>query len=105
MKNKFDVYEYVEKNFSEEVLKNYEEDFGLNGMDSLWECEDEVEVNEKLEGYVNYEEFESYEIMERINKDVSKLFEILNDSGKSEFEKGSIENWIENMKENLGRGI
>ena len=101
MKNKFNVHEYVEKNFSDEVLKNYEEDFGLNGMDSLWECEDEVEVNEKLEGYVNYEEFESYEIMERVNKDVSKLFEILNDNGKSEFEKGSIENWIENMKENF----
>jgi len=99
MKNKFNVHEYVEKNFSEEVLKNYEEDFGLNGMDSLWECEDEVEVNEKLEGYVNYEEFESYEIMERVNKDVSKLVEILNDDKVSDLEKGSIENWFENIKE------
>ena len=99
MKNKFNVHEYVEKNFSDEVLKNYEEDFGLNGMDSLWECEDEVEVNEKLEGYVNYEEFESYEIMERVNKDVSKLVEILNDDKVSDLEKGSIENWFENIKE------
>ena len=51
MKNKFNVHEYVEKNFSKEVLENYEEDFGLNGLDRLWECESEEEVDELLEDY------------------------------------------------------
>ena len=42
---------------------------------------------------------ESNEIMERVSNDVMKLFEILKDDKVSDLEKGSIENWFENMKE------
>ena len=37
MNNKFDVREYVDRVYGEKVLEWYEEDFGLNGLDRLWQ--------------------------------------------------------------------
>ena len=57
MKNKFDVREYVDKVYGEKVLEWYEEDFGLNGLDRLWSCENKEEVDSILEGYCLQEMF------------------------------------------------
>lgn len=46
------IREYIEKKYSEEVLENYREDYGLNGWDRLLGCEDEREVDEILEEYI-----------------------------------------------------
>ena len=40
MKNKFNVREYVDRVYGEKVLEWYEEDYGLNGLDRLWGCEE-----------------------------------------------------------------
>ncbi len=50
MKNK--IREYIDKKYSEEVLENYREDFGLNGWDRLLGCESEEEVDEILGDYI-----------------------------------------------------
>lgn len=52
MKNIFDVHKYVEEKYGQEIIENYEEDFGNNGLDLLWECEDEKEVDFILECYL-----------------------------------------------------
>lgn len=51
MNNKFNVREYVDKVYGEKVLEWYEEDFGLNGLDRLWSCENKEEVDSILDGY------------------------------------------------------
>ena len=48
----FNNREYIENNYSKEVLKNYEEDFGLNGLDYLWSLENKEEIDEELESYL-----------------------------------------------------
>ena len=48
----FNNREYIENNYSKEVLKNYEEDFGLNGLDYLWSLESKEEIDEELESYL-----------------------------------------------------
>ena len=55
MKNKevFNVRDYVENNYSKEVLENYEEDFGLNMLDRLWSLESKEEVDEVLGSYLD----------------------------------------------------
>jgi len=55
MKNKlkeFNNREYIENNYSKEILENYEEDFGLNGLDRLWSLESKEEVDEVLGEYL-----------------------------------------------------
>lgn len=37
---------------SEKIRDEYEEDFGLNGLDYLWSLESEDEVYEGLENYL-----------------------------------------------------
>jgi len=44
MKNKFDVYSYVEGNYAK-YLNDYEESYGSNGLDMLWESNSEEEVD------------------------------------------------------------
>ena len=51
MKNKFNVVEYVESVYGKDVLKWYEEDVGINGLDMLWSCGSKKEVDSLLEGY------------------------------------------------------
>ena len=51
MNNKFDVREYVDSFYGEDVLKWYEEDMGINGLDVLWSCGSKKEVDSILEGY------------------------------------------------------
>ena len=48
----FNNREYIENNYSKEVLKNYEEDYGLNGLDYLWSLENKEEIDEELESYL-----------------------------------------------------
>ena len=48
----FNNREYIENNYSKEVLKNYEEDYGLNGLDYLWSLESKEEIDEELESYL-----------------------------------------------------
>ena len=45
------IREYVDRVYGEKVLEWYEEDYGLNGLDRLWGCEDKEEVDSILEGY------------------------------------------------------
>ena len=56
MKNKFVVWDFMVKEFgiekSEEILENYEESFGLNGLDYLWSLESEDEVYEALNDFI-----------------------------------------------------
>ena len=55
MKNKIEEFnnrEYIENNYSKKVLENYEEDFGLNGLDYLWSLENKEEIDEVLESYL-----------------------------------------------------
>jgi hypothetical protein len=56
MKNKLNVWEYMVKEFgmekSEKIRDEYEENFGLNGLDYLWSLESEDEVYEVLGDYV-----------------------------------------------------
>jgi len=51
MNIKFNVREYVDSFYGEDVLKWYEEDFGNNGLDVLWGCKSKREVDVILEGY------------------------------------------------------
>jgi hypothetical protein len=54
MKNdtkKFDVHAYVETKYGQQVVDDYEEAFGLNGLDNLWSCENEQEVDELLKDF------------------------------------------------------
>ena len=51
MNIKFNVREYVDSFYGEDVLKWYEEDFGNNGLDKLWGCGSKKEVDSILEGY------------------------------------------------------
>ena len=48
----FNNREYIENNYSKEILENYEEDFGLNGLDRLWSLESKEEVDEVLGEYL-----------------------------------------------------
>ena len=49
MKNKeFEVHAYVKANYSFEAIENYEEAFGINGMDHLWSMSSPEEVDELL---------------------------------------------------------
>jgi len=55
MNNKIEEFnnrEYIENNYSKEVLKNYEEDYGLNGLDYLWSLESKEDVDWELESYL-----------------------------------------------------
>ena len=55
MNNKIEEFnnrEYIENNYSKEVLENYEEDFGINGLDYLWSLESKEEVDEVLKEYL-----------------------------------------------------
>ena len=49
---RFDVYKYVEQNYSKDVVELFEEDHGQNGVDLLFSCEDEDQVNDLLLQYV-----------------------------------------------------
>ena len=51
MNIKFNVREYVESFYGEDVLKWYEEDMGINGLEFLWGCGSKKEVDSILEGY------------------------------------------------------
>ena len=51
MNIKFNVREYVESFYGEDVLKWYEEDMGINGLEFLWGCGSKKEVDVILEGY------------------------------------------------------
>ena len=56
MKNKlkeFNNREYIENNYSKEILENYEEDFGLNGLDKLWSLDNKEDVDELLGSYLD----------------------------------------------------
>ena len=55
MKNKevFNVRDYVESSYSKEILENYEEDFGLNGLDKLWSLDNKEDVDEVLGSYLD----------------------------------------------------
>ena len=56
MKNKlkeFNNREYIENNYSKEILENYEEDFGLNGLDRLWSLDNKEDVDELLGSYLD----------------------------------------------------
>ena len=46
------IREYIEKKYSEKVLENYREDYGLNGWDRLLGSVSEKEVDEILEEYL-----------------------------------------------------
>jgi len=48
----FNNREYIENNYSKEILENYEEDFGINGLDRLWSLESKEEVDEVLGEYL-----------------------------------------------------
>jgi hypothetical protein len=50
---------------------------------------------------IDFEKFESNEIMKRVSNDVNELFNKLNSSEVSDEEKVSIENWFMNMRENF----
>ena len=56
MKNKLNVWEFMLKEFgmekSEEIREEYEENYGLNGLDRLWSLESEDEVYDVLSDYV-----------------------------------------------------
>jgi hypothetical protein len=56
MKNKLNVWEFMLKEFgmekSEEIREEYEENYGLNGLDYLWSLESEDEVYDVLSDYV-----------------------------------------------------
>ena len=52
MNNNFNVREYVEKIYGNEVVDNYEESFGLNGLDYLWSLESKDEVYEVLNDFI-----------------------------------------------------
>ena len=52
-KNNFNNREYIDNNYSKEILENYEEDFGLNGLDRLWGLESKEEVDEVLGEYLD----------------------------------------------------
>jgi hypothetical protein len=54
MNNKsFEVHEYVDEVYGKDVLENYEEDYGLNGLDLLWGCDNSEEVDNLLRDYLN----------------------------------------------------
>jgi hypothetical protein len=53
IKEVFNVRDYVESSYSKEVLENYEEDYGLNGLDRLWSLESKEEVDEVLGSYLD----------------------------------------------------
>lgn len=48
----FNAHDYVEQKYSS-VIELYEEDYGLNGMDLLWSCASEAEVDNLLESYLD----------------------------------------------------
>jgi|LakMenEpi03Aug12_release.lakeMendotaPanAssembly.Ray.scaffolds.fasta_scaffold190431_3 hypothetical protein len=50
---------------------------------------------------IDFEKFESNEIMKRVSNDVNELFNKLNSNEVSDEEKVSIENWFMNMRENF----
>ena len=56
MKNKLNVWEYMVSEFgiekSESIRDEYEENYGLNGLDYLWRLESEDEVYEVLGEYL-----------------------------------------------------
>jgi len=47
MAKKFNVHDYVEYKYAH-LLEEYQENYGHNGMDLLWECESEAEVDELM---------------------------------------------------------
>lgn len=51
MKNKFDVHGYAEQKYGQDVIDQYEEAFGENGLDNLWACENKKEVDELLKPF------------------------------------------------------
>ena len=50
---------------------------------------------------IDFEKFESNEIMKSVSNDVNELFNKLNSNEVSDEEKVSIENWFMNMRENF----
>ena len=56
MKNKLNVWEFMVNKFgmlkSIEIREEYEENFGLNGLDYLWSLESEDEVYEVLSDFI-----------------------------------------------------
>jgi len=49
--NYFNVHVYIKETFKPEVLADYIEDHGQNGLDLLYTSEDAAEVNNLLESY------------------------------------------------------
>ena len=49
----FDVHAYLKENYSEMALESYEEATGLNGWDHLLSCDNESDIDDLLEGFVD----------------------------------------------------
>ena len=50
-KNKFVVHAYVEAHYKH-LLEDYEESYGINGLDHLWSLESPEEVDDVFEAWL-----------------------------------------------------